>query len=658
MAEDLIESIQRRVTGDRTLAEAFARHPSKTLAARHDPGLAHALLARLAALSARPMDERVVIREAIGEGGMGVVCAAEQVSMGRSVAVKTVRAERVGTDAALRALREAWVTGALEHPNIVPVYDVSLSADAQTPRIVMKRIEGSPWSRFLADPSLIRARFSTEDPVEWNLRVLESVCDAVHFAHARGILHRDLKPENVMIGPFGEVYVLDWGLAIGLTPDPSGRIPDRTLATEIVGTPAYMAPEMLAQDPDALSVRTDVYLLGAILYELFSGAPPHEAPSIHGIIARIITSEPEFSPGFPRDAREIVERAMARDPGARFDTVAAFRAAIRGFLQRQGSRRLAEDARRSLEQMESLLAEEPPSEARSIAVFNLLGECRFGYRAALQAWPDNAAAREELDRALLAVVEEDLAQGDPLAAQTLLREMRAPPREVVDRVERAARSRVAEDDRLRRLAEDHDPRTGTHTRTLVGVLFGLVWTVVPLAGALAARRGSPPTYGGLLALNALFLVMTFAVGAWARESINRTQINRALLATQFGAMLFQLTLIIGGWLAGIPVASVLLFAIITWAIAKLPVALWIDPRFLWLPIVDGLFFLLAAWQPDALLWVMSASNLLFTLTVVRLWLPAGAFDQLRDLREAHRERTRRARTRLPRGSILPMDRPD
>jgi serine/threonine protein kinase len=643
MSEDPVERIQRRVTREGALADTFARHPTKTIASRQDPAMDDALLAHLAALSARPLDERVVMHEPLGEGGMGVVHRAEQVSMGRHVAVKTVRADKLGSDAALRALREAWVTGALEHPNIVPVYDVSLSADAQTPRIMMKRIEGSAWSTLMADPDQVRARFAAEDPVEWNLRVLESVCNAVDFAHSRGILHRDLKPENVMIGAFGEVYVLDWGLAIGLDPDPSGRIPDRALATEIVGTPAYMAPEMLTQDPALLSPRTDVYLLGAILFELFEGAPPHQAPSLQGIIANIVTSQPSFSRGFPPEARAIVERAMARDPGARFESVSALRDAVRAYLRHRGSRRLAADAHRSLDRLLELLATEPASEARSIAVFNLLGECRFGYRAALQAWPENAAAREGLDKALLAVIESEVAQGDPIAAQTLLREMHAPPSELSARVERAAHARAAEDDRLRRIAEDHDPRTGTRTRTFISVIFGLVWTAIPLWGAIAARRGTPPRLAGLLALNTLFTVMTLGLGAWARDTVRRTHINRALFATLLTSMLFQFVLLAGGWLAGAPLETTLLFCVFTWALTKLPIALWADRRFIWLPIVDGLFFLLAARWRGALLWLMSASNLLFTITVVRLWLPAGGLDALRESLHARRPPARSVR---------------
>jgi serine/threonine protein kinase len=204
--------------------------------------------------------EGLALGKTLGEGGMGLVRAATQRSLGRQVAVKTLKPDAKNDQATLRLLREAWVTGSLEHPNIVPVYDLGLGEDG-APVIVLKLIEGSPWSDVARAPA-----DHAEDLLEKNLRIFLQVCNAVALAHSRGVIHRDLKLENVMVGRFGEVYLVDWGIAVSLRPDPTGRLPLASEAKEMAGTPAYMAPEMLGSG--VLTERTDVYLLGAILHEL------------------------------------------------------------------------------------------------------------------------------------------------------------------------------------------------------------------------------------------------------------------------------------------------------------------------------------------------------------------------------------------------------
>jgi hypothetical protein len=640
MSDDVLLTIQERVAQDSVLSATIEQRPTETIQPAHTPTAAHDALAQLEELSKKPADERLVLRTTLGEGGMGVVRLAEQVSMGREVAVKTVREQALGTDAAVRVLREAWVTGSLEHPNIVPVYDVGVSAASGAPLIVMKRIEGSAWRELLADHDAVRARFETTDPIEWHLRVLESVCNAVQFAHSRGILHRDLKPDNVMVGAFGEVYVLDWGIAVSLEPDPTGRLPDRASATEIAGTPAYMAPEMLSQDPEQLSPRTDVYLLGAMLYELFAGRAPHEGDSLQEMLSKIVQSAPEFPLGFPAEARAIAERAMARAPEDRFESAAAFRGAIQGYLRHRGSRRLAFEAKQSLERLLEVLSTEPAGPDRSAAVFNLLGECRFGYRAALEAWPENQSARQGLDRALIAVIHAEVSEGDPLAAQALAREASALPEGLLDRVERAAQTRSAEDDRLRRLAEDHDRHAGTRTRTVLGALLGISWTLVPLVGAIAQLRGHAVTHRTSLAFTLLFLLLSVLFRVWARDSLGKTQVNRGLSATLIAQLVAQLVLGVGAWAMGLSAEQALTLHLFAWCLTKLLVTVWGERWFALLALTDAVCFVFAARHPGALLWLMSATNLVFTVMVVRLWLPAQDVARIQAGRAEFRRRTR------------------
>jgi len=239
--------------------------PSEAVVTSIRPSRAIATSARIAMTTAASQSA-LVLREKLGEGGMAVVYVAVQTALGREVAVKTARDGDL--DAARALVDEARITGALEHPNIVPVHDVGRD-DQGRPLIVLKRIEGTPWSETIATAKL-----------EWNLEQLVHVCRAVAFAHSRGILHRDLKPANVMVGEFGETYVLDWGIAL----------PVDSHNDEVAGTLAYMAPEMLAAE--VLTVRADVYLLGATLYEIVAGEPPHVAPSITASMLSIARSQP------------------------------------------------------------------------------------------------------------------------------------------------------------------------------------------------------------------------------------------------------------------------------------------------------------------------------------------------------------------------------
>ena len=171
------------------------------------------------------------LQEVIGEGGVGTVYAARQASIDRIVAVKMLRNEFAHKrDHRNKFLSEAVVTGELDHPNIVPIYDLGTS-DVGNLFYAMKRVRGTPWSDVIRQQSLAE-----------NLRILMSVADAIAFAHSRGVIHRDIKPENVMLGDFGEVVVMDWGIALSTGAFvKSDRI---SQTTSMGGTPAYMAPEM------------------------------------------------------------------------------------------------------------------------------------------------------------------------------------------------------------------------------------------------------------------------------------------------------------------------------------------------------------------------------------------------------------------------------
>jgi serine/threonine-protein kinase len=212
---------------------------------------------------------------------MGRILLAYDRDFRRRVAVKVLAVEHADRSRVARFLEEAQATAQLEHPNIAPVYDVGVERPG-APFFTMKWIRGKNLHEIVktgrADYSLIQL-----------VQILQQAAMGVHFAHSRGVIHRDLKPQNVMVGDYGEVLVVDWGLAKVLgRPQAAEEVdPARLVSTEraaqgeaslegaIRGSPAYMAPEQAAGASDAIDARTDVYGLGCILYEILTGGPPH-----------------------------------------------------------------------------------------------------------------------------------------------------------------------------------------------------------------------------------------------------------------------------------------------------------------------------------------------------------------------------------------------
>jgi len=607
-------------------AKTIRQRPSETIVpAVHGPStggrLAIAVLSSLAAEPGAGAGAAIELGETLGEGGMGVVRLATQVALGRKVAVKTLRDETQGDAAILKLLREAWITGSLEHPNVVPVYDVGLDSGSR-PLIVLKRIEGTEWSALMGDAESVEKRFGARDLLEWNLGILMQVCNAVRFAHSRGILHRDLKPDNVMIGEFGEVYVLDWGIAVSLRDDGSGRLPLARDATEMAGTPHYMAPEMLGGPGPLLSERTDVYLLGSILHEVVSGQPPHEGQALMAVIASVVASTPRLPEDAPEELRRIIERAMDRDPEARFENAEQVRLAIAAFLQHRGSLALAQKALSRLTALLSLIdGATPGDEDARMRLYNVFGECRFGFLSALDSWRDNTEARDGLRRATEAMVELELSHGDPRAAAALAAQIDSPSEELTRRIEAAVRERDAAQKEMAALAErgrQEDPAVGRRTRSFLAMTMGVIWTLTPLAGGFLTRE-EEMSWALTLTWPTVIFLLCVGAGVWARESMSKTAFNRRVGGAVLIAVGAIIPLHLANLLMGLTPTTSQVQMLLLFAVVAAYTVVAVDRRLLPVPVAYLIGYLVAARWPALRFYVLSASAFVLLVNATWLW---------------------------------------
>ncbi len=298
-----------------------------------------------------PRGARYEMRDRLGEGGMGEVYLCADHRVGRDIAMKVIRAERGGhADARTRFVREARVQGQLEHPSIVPVYDLGRDANGSA-YFTMRRVRGKTFEQVLEelrDGIGATAREWTRHKL---LTAFASVCLATDFAHARGVLHRDLKPDNIMLGDFGEVYVLDWGLAKvvekeddapeshrAVTPDPATDDAPRTAFGTLMGTPGYMSPEQARRDDVVLDARADVYALGAILFELLAYEPLHARGSSDEVLRSTLQgadARPSIRAPWrdvPPELDVICVRATSVERADRYATAREIYDAIEAFL--------------------------------------------------------------------------------------------------------------------------------------------------------------------------------------------------------------------------------------------------------------------------------------------------------------------------------------
>lgn len=301
----------------------------QTSAPARPPGIADAAtaMADTAATSAHYFglmpSSRYVLQQEIGRGGLGRVVEAIDRVFDRIVALKLL-VEDADPGHVDRFRYEAQITGSLDHPHIVAVHDMGILAGSREEFFAMKRIQGENLSSVIAQRKW---------PLHRLIEAFRDIALALAYAHARGVIHRDLKPANVMLGEFGEVFVVDWGLAhsirestarketwdrAGALPASAGRL---TLAGSVIGTPQYMSPEQARGELEAIDERSDVYGLGAILYQILCGRPPFDGTDVRQVLRSVVAEDPRPPSEYgPVDAQleAIALRALAKDRSRRF----------------------------------------------------------------------------------------------------------------------------------------------------------------------------------------------------------------------------------------------------------------------------------------------------------------------------------------------------
>ncbi|MEX2170670.1 MAG: protein kinase [Pirellulales bacterium] len=355
-----------------------------------------------------------LLRGAAGKGGMGIVYRSLQRSLDRDVAVKQMKPDLADSESDRnKFLTEAVITGQLEHPNIVPVHELGLAADG-LPFYAMKFVIGDDWED--------RLKKLTEQE---NLSILIQVANAIAFAHSRNVIHRDLKPGNVRLGSFGEVLVMDWGLAARL--DREGEIPP-------AGTPLYMAPETALEYLDHVNQQavggakerstrrikagtySDIYLLGALLFKIVTGKAPHSGKTPFECLRnaaknRIVKVERSS------ELLDIAYKAMATDPADRYRAVPEFVDAVKAYQAHSQSilisRRAAEDLADAEEQKNT------PG-VNSTATYAIFSSAQHGFQNALDLWSENRKAKEQLTRCRGLFADTAYSNGDYDLALSLL----------------------------------------------------------------------------------------------------------------------------------------------------------------------------------------------------------------------------------------------
>ena len=407
----------------------------------------------------------------------------------------------------------------------------------------MKRVEGVVWRELLRSPQHPQwAQLGPEEPLVVHIQILMQLCNALELAHRRGVVHRDIKPDNVMVGAFGEVYLVDWGLAVDVG---QGQVGSRHLA----GTPAYMAPEMIAGLP--VDARTDVLLLGATLHEVLTGAPPHAGRTLIEVLEAGYSSATGDYHDAPGELAVLCRQAMSREIDDRPPSARAFRDRLAAFLSHRASAALARRGR-------ELLAELGRAQVSGLARRTLLEECLVTLRLALKEWPESPSAAAALDDWRLAALATETEEGNLAAARHLLQQITNPPEELAAAVreleDRLAREREAAE-RGRRTDFESDARIGARERRIVGRCLMAANVLIASVAIPRSMRGALDALQILLFAAAFCALFALLVVVFRRRALGNDYARQTVAL--LGLLAVLLVHRAAGWFSSRPVEEIL-----------------------------------------------------------------------------------------------------
>ncbi|BBM86130.1 protein kinase domain-containing protein [Candidatus Uabimicrobium amorphum] len=331
--------------------------------------------------------------EKINQGGMGVIFKACQTILNRDVAIKKV----LGKAQQEKFMAEALVTAYLEHPNIVSVYDLDYDEQGEM-FIAMKLVEGVSWRELLYKEN--QKAFCYKH-IERHLQILIDLCNAVAYAHSKNIVHCDLKPENVMIGDFGEVLLMDWGIAVNISESKTAWALHKSHVKSPMGTPCYIPPELAEGQGDKICPATDIYLLGGILYEILHQRPPHmEKSTWLTLLAAKQGKMATFNEDLPQELKNICMKALCKNPEDRYQNVQEFQQNLQSFLVHHESILQTESAINILQQcyfrIESDTEMGGLDENLVQRSYQKIPQAIEKLQSALDMWPENSRAYIEM----------------------------------------------------------------------------------------------------------------------------------------------------------------------------------------------------------------------------------------------------------------------
>lgn len=349
----------------------------------------------------------------IGQGGLGQVDAAKQLCFDRRVAIKRVRSDRGNVFAEEQLKREAQLMGELEHPAIPPVHLVGVDGSEQI-ALVMKFIQGNSWLEILnRDGKKLKEGQLPQWYIDKHLNYFLRIGEALEFAHKKSIIHRDIKPDNVVIGDYGEVYLIDWGIACKLDDERVFH------GSSYAGTPCYASPEMVTNNP-VWDVRSDVYLMGATLYQIICGKPPHVGTNAFDVFEKITNEpSPQLPDSCPSALRSICSCAMSKDPDERYTSVHAMLEDLRHYLTQGELSELYSKATEDLQAIRELAAAE---DEFSDELEVIGARCRYRLEEISYRWPDNPKVKVQLGECLKILIDDAVSRKRLAVARTLLRQ--------------------------------------------------------------------------------------------------------------------------------------------------------------------------------------------------------------------------------------------